>query len=133
VEINNYVVEGLVDTSASMFVMAADVVKELGIMHMVTRSETYKIASRVITHTLGRINDVPIKVGSVQCTMTSMVMDTNNYDVLLGLDFLRKIGAIVDVEWGLIQVRHGLGVYVKVLPLTMVNMLQRMMRDVAVI
>ncbi len=132
-EINNYVVEGLVDTSASMFVMAADVVKELGIMHMVTRSETYKIASRVITHTLGRINDVPIKVGSVQCTMTSMVMDTNNYDVLLGLDFLRKIGAIVDVEWGLIQVRHGLGVYVKVLPLTMVNMLQRMMRDVAVI
>jgi predicted aspartyl protease len=133
VEINNYVIEGLVDTSASMFVMAADVVKELGIMHMVTRSETYKIASRVITHTLGRINDVPIKVGSVQCTMTSMVMDTNNYDVLLGLDFLRKIGAIVDVEWGLIQVRHGLGVYVKVLPLTMVNMLQRMMRDVAAI
>ncbi len=132
-EINNYVIEGLVDTSASMFVMAADVVKELGIMHMVTRSETYKIASRVITHTLGRINDVPIKVGSVQCTMTSMVMDTNNYDVLLGLDFLRKIGAIVDVEWGLIQVRHGLGVYVKVLPLTMVNMLQRMMRDVAAI
>jgi hypothetical protein len=58
--------------------------------------------------------------------MTFMVMDTNSYDVLLGLDFLMKIGAIVDVERGLIQVRHGPGTNVEVLPLTMVNLLQRM-------
>jgi hypothetical protein len=57
--------------------------------------------------------------------MTFMVVDTDNYDVLLGLDFLIKIGAIVDVERGLIQVRHGLGANVEVLPLTMVNLLQR--------
>jgi hypothetical protein len=56
--------------------------------------------------------------------MTFMVVDTDNYDVLLGLDFLIKIGAIVDVERGLIQVRHGPGSDVEVLPLTMVNMLQ---------
>jgi hypothetical protein len=37
-----------------------------------------------------------------------------------------KIGAIVDVERGLIQVRKGVGTDVKVLPLTMVNLLQRM-------
>jgi hypothetical protein len=45
--------------------------------------------------------------------------------VLLGLDFLIKIGAIVDVERGLIQVRHGPGANVEVLPLTMVNLLQQ--------
>ncbi len=55
-----------------------------------------------------------------------MVVDTDSYDVLLGLDFLIKIGAIVDVEHGLIQVRHGPGTNVEVLPLTMVNMLQKM-------
>jgi hypothetical protein len=58
--------------------------------------------------------------------MTFMVVDTDSYDVLLGLDFLIKIGAIVDVEQGFIQVRHGPGTNVEVLPLTMVNMLQRM-------
>jgi predicted aspartyl protease len=42
VEINNYVVEGLVDTGASMFVMVATVVKELGIMHLATGSKIYK-------------------------------------------------------------------------------------------
>jgi hypothetical protein len=55
-----------------------------------------------------------------------MVVDTNSYDVLLGLDFLMKIGAVVDVERGLIQVRHGPGTNVEVLPLTMVNLLQSM-------
>jgi hypothetical protein len=57
--------------------------------------------------------------------MTFMVVDTDSYDVLLGLDFLIKIGAIVDVERGLIQVRNGPGANVEVLPLTTVNLLQR--------
>jgi hypothetical protein len=126
VEINNYVVEGLVDIRASMSFMAAVVVRELGIMHLVAGSEMYKTALGVVTQALGRIVEVPVKVGGVQCTMTFMVVDTDNYDVLLGLDFLIKIGAIVDVERGLIQVRHGPGTNVEVLPLTMLNMLQRM-------
>jgi hypothetical protein len=136
VEINSYVVEGLVDTGASMSAMAAVVVRELGIMHLVAGSETYKTVSGVVTEALGQIDEVPVKVGGVQCTMTFMVVDTDSYDVLLRLDFLIKIGAIVDVERGLIQVRHGPRTNVEVLPLTMVNMLQRMnsetlMQDVA--
>ncbi len=123
VEINNYVVKGLVDTGASMSVMDAAVVRELGMMHLVSGSKTYKTASRVVTQALGRIDEVPVKVGGVQCTMTFMVVDMDSYDVLLGLDFLIKIGAIVDVERGLIQVRHGPGANVEVLPLTMVNLL----------
>ncbi len=48
-EINNYVVEGLVDIRASMYVMAATIVRELDIMHSVNGFETYKTASRVVT------------------------------------------------------------------------------------
>jgi predicted aspartyl protease len=107
VEINNYVVEGLVNTRASMSIMVVAMVRKLGIMHLVTESETYKTTLGVITQALGRIDEVLVKVGGVQCTMTFMVMDINSYDVLFGLNFLIKIGAIVDVEWGLIQVKHG--------------------------
>jgi predicted aspartyl protease len=49
VEINRYVIEGLVDTGASMSVMAVVVVREMGMMHLVAGSETYKIASGVVT------------------------------------------------------------------------------------
>jgi len=55
-----------------------------------------------------------------------MVVDTDSYDVLLRLDFLIKIGAVVYVERGLLQVRHGPGTNVEVLPLTVVNLLKRM-------
>jgi len=126
VEVNGYLVEGLVDTRASMSVMAAVVVRELGLMHLVFGSETYKTASGVVTQALSRIDEVPVKVGGVQCTMTFMVVDTDSYDVLLRLDLLIKIGAIVDVERGLIQVRHRSRINVEVLPLTVVNMLQEM-------
>ncbi len=98
VEISNYVVEGLVDTGASMSVMATTIVRELGMMHLVTRTETYKTASGVITQALGTIDEIPVKVGGVQCAMTFMVVDTDNYNVLLGLDFLMKIGIVVDAE-----------------------------------
>jgi predicted aspartyl protease len=53
VEINNYVVEGLVDTRATMSVMAIAMVRELGIMHLVARFETYKTALGVVTQALG--------------------------------------------------------------------------------
>jgi predicted aspartyl protease len=124
VEINGYMIEGLVDTGASMSVMVATVVRELGMMHLVSGSETYKTASGVVTLAMGRIDEVLVKAGGVQCTMTYMVVDIDNYDVLLGLDFLIKIGVVVDVERGLIQVRKGPGTNVEVLPLTMVNLLQ---------
>jgi len=123
VEISNCVVEGLVDTGTSMSVLAAAVVKELGIMHLVTGNESYKTASGVITRALGRVDEIQVKIGGIQCAMTFMVVDMDGYDVLLGLDFLMKIGAVVDVERGLIQVRHGPGTNVEVLPLTVVNLL----------
>jgi hypothetical protein len=53
VEVNNYLVQGLVDTGASMSAMAAAVVRELGLMHLVYGSETYKTASGAVTHALG--------------------------------------------------------------------------------
>ncbi len=58
IEINNYVVEGLVDIEASMSIMVVVVVRELGIMHLVTGFETYKIVFGVVAQAMGRINEV---------------------------------------------------------------------------
>ncbi len=125
VEINNCIVElGQIDIGASMFILVLVVIRELGIMHLIVGFESYKIASCVVTQALGRIEGLPMQVGETTCSVVFMVIDTNSYDVLLGLDFLIKIGTIVDVERGLIQVKQGLGSNVQVLPLNMVNILQ---------
>ncbi len=94
--------ESLVDTRASMFVLATTMVKELGIMHLIVGYEFYKIALSVVMHVLGRIEGLPVQIGKTKCNIVFMVVDTNNYDVLLGLYFLIKIGIVVDVERGLI-------------------------------
>ncbi len=55
VEINNHIMEGLVGMGASMSILVAIVVRELGIMHLVTRLESYETISRVVTQVMGKI------------------------------------------------------------------------------
>jgi hypothetical protein len=104
VEINLTLIEGLVDTNASMSIMVANVVREFDIMYLVLGHEVYKITSRTITQALRQIIDILITIGKVVCQMIFLVVNTNNYDLLLRLDFLMKIGGVIDVEKGVIHV-----------------------------
>jgi predicted aspartyl protease len=104
IKINEATIEGLVDIGASMSIMAANVVTELGIMNLVVGHETYKTTSNIVRQTLGRITELPMKVGGIICQMIFLVVDIDSYDLLLGLDFLIKIGAVVDVENGVRKV-----------------------------
>jgi hypothetical protein len=90
-------------------------------MHLVSGHETYKMASRIVTTALGRLDDIHVRVGNVVCNMVFLVVDIDTYDLLLGLDFLMKIGEVVDVEKNIIQVRHGPRANVEMLPLNVVN------------
>jgi hypothetical protein len=72
------------------------VVRELGIMHLVVGHETYKTTFGIMTKAFGRIIEFPMKVGGIVCQMVLLVVNTNNYDLLLGLDFFMKIGIVVD-------------------------------------
>jgi hypothetical protein len=74
VEINQALLEGLVDTRALMLVMAANVVKEFGIMHLVSRHETYKIILSIITQALGKITNIPVTMGKVVYQWFSLLL-----------------------------------------------------------
>jgi predicted aspartyl protease len=121
VQINNGMINELVDIGASMSIMATSIVRKLGIMHLVLGHETYKTASGIVTTILGRLDDIPMRVSNVVCSMVFLVVDTNTYNLLLGIDFFMKIGAMVNVEKNTIQVSHGSRVNVEMLPLNVVN------------
>jgi hypothetical protein len=74
VEVSNHLVEGLVDIGASMFVMVARVVHELGIIHLFINTKSYKIPSSVGTQALGRVNEIHVRVGEIQCLVMFMVL-----------------------------------------------------------
>jgi hypothetical protein len=97
-EVNKSILEGLIDTRASILTIVANVVKELGIMHLVTSSKSYKIALRVVIHAMGTISELSVRVGEVLCKIDFMVVDIDGYNVLQGLDFLIRIEVVVDIE-----------------------------------
>jgi hypothetical protein len=74
-------------------------------MHLVTGLESYKIAFGIVTNALWRINEIVVKVGEILCLMTFMIVDIDSYDLQLGLDFLIKIGIIVEKRT--IQIKQG--------------------------
>jgi predicted aspartyl protease len=84
-------IEGLVDTNASMSIMAANAVRKFGIMHLILGHKTYKTTSRTIIQALGKITNIPITISKVVCQMIFLVVDNDNYDLSLGLDFLMKL------------------------------------------
>jgi hypothetical protein len=106
-----------VDIGASMSIMATSVVKEFKIMHIISRHETYKTTSNMITQALGKIIDIHVMMGKVICQLIFLIFDTNNYGLLLGLVFLMKTKGMVDVEKGVIQLRNGPRMAIEVLSL----------------
>jgi hypothetical protein len=84
-----------VDIRASMYVMAITVVRELGIIHLVVGHEIYKTTFGIVTQALGRIIQILIILGKIICQMVFLVIDMDNYDLLLGLNFFMKI----IIEW----------------------------------
>jgi hypothetical protein len=63
--INNFIVEGLVDIGTLMSMLTTMVVRELGIMHLVFKSESYKTTSGVMMQTMGRIERLHVKLGKL--------------------------------------------------------------------
>jgi len=74
VEINQALFEGLVEIGVSMSIMVTSVVRKLSVMHLVSRHETYKITSRIITQALGRIINIPIIVGKWSTKWFSLLL-----------------------------------------------------------
>ncbi len=66
-EINQALIEGLVDTLISMLVMATSVIRKLGIMHAMVGHETYKTMNMIVTHALGRITKLLMRMGGIVC------------------------------------------------------------------
>jgi hypothetical protein len=50
-----------------MLIMAASVVRELGIMHLVLGHETYKTNYGMVTQALARIIDLLMTMGKIMC------------------------------------------------------------------
>lgn len=97
-EIGAHEVEILVDTGAEMSIISESLARQLDLLHRLDkryRGTARGVGSAAI---LGKVFDVPVKLGQVEFELTFSVLQTQNCELILGLDLMRYFKCLVDLE-----------------------------------
>jgi hypothetical protein len=98
----------IVDTGASKSAITKGTLRRLGLTKYIEPYQSFYFnADGRKTPSLGRIRDVPVTLGHLTTKVSLSVTDAMTYDVLLGMDFLKAGGAILDLRSDCI--RYDLG------------------------
>jgi len=90
----------IVDTGASQCAVTLTTLKRMGLAKAIdfTKKTVYTTASGDRAHSLGTLPDFPVTIGKLTTKVDFNVTDALSYDVLLGLDFLKTIGAVINLR-----------------------------------
>jgi len=90
----------IVDTGASQCAVTLTTLKRMGLgkAYNYTKKTAYTTASGERAHSLGTLPDFPVSIGKLTTKVDFNVTDALTYDVLLGLDFLKIIGAVINLR-----------------------------------
>lgn len=110
-EIAGQTVELMVDTGAQMSIMTLPMVQRLGIVSCIDQSEM-GIASGVgVALIVGRLRNVPVRLGQVQIAMDFGVLHIKDSFAMLGMDQLQRFKCVLDMEARTVRFGGALGGY----------------------
>jgi len=97
-EIAAHEVEILVDTGAEMSVISESLARQLNLLGRLDRR--YQGTARGVGSAtiLGKVFDVPAKLGQVEFELNLSVLQTNSCELILGLDLMRHFQCLVDLQ-----------------------------------
>lgn len=97
-EIGEHEIDMLVDTGAQMSVISEQLAAQLGLLSGLDR-RFQGIANGVgQAKILGKVWDVPVKLGHIEFSLNFSVLSTQQHIILLGLDLMRQFKCLVDLE-----------------------------------
>lgn len=97
-EIGAHEVEMLVDTGAEMSVMSESLARQLNLLDRLDRR--YQGVARGVgsARILGKVFDVPVKLGQVEFELNFSVMQQDTIGLILGLDLMRSFKCLIELE-----------------------------------
>jgi hypothetical protein len=96
--IGQKLLRAVVDTGSSISLISEQVVLETNLERDPNITIPIKTVSGQLTNTIGKVNDVCLRLGKRQFPHGFNVVDTNAYELLLGMDFLLKYQASLQLE-----------------------------------
>ncbi|XP_039174337.1 uncharacterized protein LOC120296598 [Eucalyptus grandis] len=97
VEVGGRTLYALVDTGASNMFMSTEVAKALG-LHVEPSGKSYKPINSGDFHGIGATPDVDVKIGGWRGRMAFEVIPLDDYDLILGMQFFKSVGAMIDMR-----------------------------------
>lgn len=93
-------VDMLVDTGAQMSVITEPLAGQLGLLSNLDRTARGVASGVGQAQIIGRLWDVPVKLGHVEFALTFSVLQTQQPLLILGLDQMSRFKCLVDMERG---------------------------------
>ncbi|XP_021771819.1 uncharacterized protein LOC110735952 [Chenopodium quinoa] len=100
----------LCDLGASISLIPLSICKRLGLGELKPTNISLQLADRSVKMPLGKLEDVPLRVGKLYIPVDFIVLDMDedlNVPIILGRPFLATAGAIIDVKHGKLSLLVG--------------------------
>jgi predicted aspartyl protease len=97
-EIGEHEIDMLVDTGAQMSVLSEPLAAQLGLLSRLDRRFQGMANGVGQAKILGKVFDVPVKLGHVEFSLNFSILSTQSHIILLGLDLLQQFKCMVDLE-----------------------------------
>ncbi|XP_021859226.1 uncharacterized protein [Spinacia oleracea] len=100
----------LCDLGASVSILPYTIYERLNLGDLSPTSMSLQLSDRSFMFPLGRIEDVPLVVGKLTFLVDFVVLDIDedaHTPIILGRPFLATVGALIDVQGGLITLKAG--------------------------
>ncbi|XP_056688251.1 uncharacterized protein [Spinacia oleracea] len=100
----------LCDLGASVSLMPYSVFAKLEVGDLIPTNITLQLADRSVKYPIGKIEDVPLRVGGFVIPVDFVVLDIDedvHVPIILGRPFFATEGAIIDVKQGKITLKVG--------------------------
>ncbi|XP_056690144.1 uncharacterized protein [Spinacia oleracea] len=100
----------LCDLGASFSLMPYSVFAKLEVGDLVPTNITLQVADRSVKYPIGKVEDVPLRVGGLVIPVDFVVLDIDedvHVPIILGRPFLATAGGIIDVMQGNITLKVG--------------------------
>ncbi|KAL7676850.1 hypothetical protein ACOME3_003097 [Neoechinorhynchus agilis] len=97
-KVNNHALKAFVDTGAQMTIMSKSCAERCGLMHLVDerfRGLAMGVGSQVI---VGRVHIAQLEIANVFVNATFNILSEQAFDVIIGLDLLKRHQCSVDLE-----------------------------------
>src|SRR5665213_1867997 len=94
--IENTPTEFVIDTGAGGCMIAKDYLDRLGYAIEKPPKLTFTTATGVRAVPLGKVHEIPVKIGNITVPMDMVVVQMTTYEVILGTEWLDKVHAIID-------------------------------------